>query len=363
MLLTGISLLGWVHTIACLIAILAGAYVLCARKGTRRHRLWGWWYAGSMAVLNISIMTVYRFDIRPGKPPQVGPHIFGIFHGMVLVTLAAVILAIFAASRQKRLLWAHVHAQAVLFSYYLLIGGLINEMFVRITALRSFAMTLSPHAGNPANTLLAREAQTATMTIWLVLVLWFAIKVTRGRAPKTVTIGYPLRYSGGLLAACSGIGIIVGGLLGSPGYGLIAGMAAGFIVARRAAAIVRPRWGRPSMSQLRVLIGVIGLEMTIFSLLGASGAFAHIAHAAMFEITLAIVGFHFLPMRWSHGPLMPLLGAAVLVWLGAGVTMHLPLPVIAAGDGLLKLGFGLAMAWPLMMAATRDASQSQYRQA
>lgn len=356
MLLTGISLLGWVHTIACLVAIFAGAYVLCAPKGTRRHRYWGWWYAGSMLVQNISIMAVYRFDIHPGKSPQIGPHIFGIFHGMALAALAAVVLAIFAASRQKRLLWAHVHVQAMLFSYYLLIGGLINEMFVRITVLRNFAMTLSPHAGNPVNTVLAREAQTGGMVIWLVLALWFAIKVMRERAPKSVTIGYPLRYSGGLLAACAGIGIIAGGLLGSPGYGLIAGMAAGFIVARRAAAIVRPRWGRPSVTQLRVLVGVIGLEMTIFSLLGASGTFAHTAHGAMFEITLAVVGLHFLPMRWSHGPLMPLLGVAVLMWLGAGVTMHLPLPAIAAGDGLLKLGFGAAMAWPLMKSAPKVQS-------
>lgn len=363
MLLTGISLLGWVHTIACLIAIFAGAYVLCTRKGTRRHRLWGWWYAGSMAVLNTTIMAVYRFDIRPGKPPQIGPHIFGIFHWMALVTLTAVILAIFAASRQKRLPWGHVHAQSMLFSYYLLIGGLLNEVFVRVTALRSFAMALSPHAGNPVNTVLAREAQTAGMMIWLALALWFAIKVTRERAPKTATIGYPLRYSGGLLTACAGIGIIIGGLLGSPGYGLIAGLAAGFIVSRRAAATVRPYWGRPSLSQLRVLVSVIGLEMTIFSLLGASGAFAHMAHSMMFEITLAIVGFHFLPMRWTHGPLMPLLGAAVLMWLGGGVMMHLPLPVIAAGDGLLKLGFGLAMAWPLIKSATTDPTPGEYRQA
>ena len=353
MLLTGISLLGWVHTIACIIAIITGAYILWARKGTRRHRTWGWWYVGSMVVLNISIMTIYRFDIRPGKPPQVGPYIFGIFHGMALVTFAAVALAVFAARRQKAsMAWAHAHAQAMLFSYYLLIGGLINEMLVRITALRNFALALSPHAGNPANTLLAREAQTADMVIWLVLALWFAIKVTRERAANPVTIGYPLRYNGGLLVACAGIGIVIGGLLGSPGYGLIAGMGAGVVVARRAAVYVRPRWGRPSMTQLRVLVSVIGLEMTIFSLLGASGAFAHMAHGMMFEIALAVVGFHFLPMRWSHGPLMPLLGTAVLVWLGAGVATHLPLPVIAAGDGLLKLGFGTAMAWPLMKSAT-----------
>jgi hypothetical protein len=79
--------------------------------------------------------------------------------------------------------------------------------------------------------------------------------------------------------------------------------------------------------------------------------------AATWEITLGIVGFHFLIMRFSHGPMMPALGAAVLGWLGLGVMLHLPLPVMAGIDGLIKLGFGAAMAWPLLRPSTRTMEQ------
>ncbi|MBA2587070.1 MAG: hypothetical protein H0U98_00425 [Alphaproteobacteria bacterium] len=66
MLLTGISLLGWVHSFACVMAIFTGAYVLAGRKGTPRHRLWGWWYAAAMVVQSLLVMAIYRFDFIPG---------------------------------------------------------------------------------------------------------------------------------------------------------------------------------------------------------------------------------------------------------------------------------------------------------
>lgn len=145
MLLTGISLLGWVHTVACLIAILAGAYLLCATKGTRRHRLLGWWYAAAMMVQSLLVMAIYHFDYIPGPHAKPGPHIFGFFHWGSLLALAAVALALFSATRQKRhLAWAHAHTQSMLFSYYLLISALINELFARVVTLRTAALALSP---------------------------------------------------------------------------------------------------------------------------------------------------------------------------------------------------------------------------
>ena len=343
--------MGWIHTIACLIAIPAGAYVLVARKGTRRHRQFGWWYAGSMLVQAVTIMAVYHFDVRLGKNPQTGPHIFGMFHWMALATLVAVLLAVFAASRQKRVAWAHVHAQTMLFSYYLLIGGLVNEMVVRILPLRHLAMTLSPHARNAAATLVAREGQTACMMIWLVLAVYFVLKVMRDRTPGVVTTGHPLRYSGGLFVACAGAGIAIGGVLGMLGMGFMAGAILGFIAARRSAVFVRPRWGRPSMPQLRVMLFAIGLEIVIFSMLGAAGFFQKHPPTTVFETAMGIVGAHFLILRFSHGPFMLALGTAVLAWLGLGHILHLPLQFVALGDGLIKLGFGLAMAWPLLKPA------------
>src|ERR1700712_957926 len=156
MILSNIVLLGWLHAAACLVALGAGACVLIARKGTARHRLLGYLYAGAMLMLNLSIMGVYRFDMLPGKTPKMGPNIFGVFHWMAITTLVAVALGVFAATRQKRTVWAHVHAQAMLFSYYLLFSGMINQLFVRVVAVRAWAMQMSSHVLVPGAGMLAR---------------------------------------------------------------------------------------------------------------------------------------------------------------------------------------------------------------
>ena len=349
MLIANISFFGWLHSIACVIALIAGTYVMIARKGTRRHRLLGWWYAGAMMVQAITIMAVYRFDVLLGRPPKVGPHIFGVFHWMAIATSVAVALAIFAATRQRRsIVWAHVHAQAMLFSYFLLVGGLINEAVVRITLLRELAMVISPHAPNPAASLLTGEAQTGWTMIWLALALWSFLKVGRDRAPKPVTVGYPLRYSGGLFVACVGAGILLGAITNIMNWCLLGGFVLGFIASRRSASLVRERWGRPSLAQLRVLVFAIGLEFTLFAIMGRSGFFLHMPREIVWQTTLVIVALHFLIMRFSHGPLILALGAVVLGWLEVGQLLHLPVQVMAAGDGMIKLAFGLVMAWPLL---------------
>ena len=351
MLIANISFMGWLHSIACLIALAGGTYVTIARKGTRRHRQLGWWYAGAMAVQAVTIMAVYRFDVILGRTPKTGPNIFGVFHWMAIASFVAVALAILAATRQRRsIVWAQTHAQAMLFSYYLLVGGLITEAVVRIMPLRGLAMAISPRAPNPAATLLAGEAQTGWMMIWLALALWFFLKVSRDRAPKPVTIGHPLRYSGGLFVAFVGAGILAGVVTNIIGWCVLGGFVLGFIAARRSGASVRERWGRPSLTQLRVLVLALGLEFTIFAVLGRSGFFAHAPRAMVWQVSLVIVALHFLIMRFSHGPMTLALGAVVLGWLEIGQLLHLPLQVMAAGDGTLKLVFGLAMAWPLLRA-------------
>src|ERR1043165_826780 len=137
MSLTGISLLGWLHSFACAIAIVACAYVLFARKGTARRRLWGWWYAGAMIVQSLLVMGLYNFDVVPGSRAKPGPHIFGFFHIGSLLTLACVALALVSARRQRDgVKWALLHTQSMLFTYYMLISALINEAFARVLVLR-----------------------------------------------------------------------------------------------------------------------------------------------------------------------------------------------------------------------------------
>jgi len=177
-MMNNISLMGWLHTIACLIALCAGAYVLSASKGTPRHRKLGWWYVGAMVALNLSVLTVYSHDFVPGRPP--GPGNFGFFHWLTIVTLLTTVLAVVAGMRQRgSRFWAHTHAQAMLFSYYMLVGGLINELIVRVVPLRAWIVRTFPHPVNPAANPAVGMVQLAAMLLWLALVVRFAVKVTR----------------------------------------------------------------------------------------------------------------------------------------------------------------------------------------
>ena len=59
---------------------------------------------------------------------------------------------------------------------------------------------------------------------------------------------------------------------------------------------------------------------------------------------IAIVGAHFLPMAWSFGSLIAVLGLACLGVAAAGwFAPAIPAEALIATDGLLKLAFGLAM--------------------
>jgi len=187
------------------------------------------------------------------------------------------------------------------------------------------------------------------------LALVFFLQVMRRHRVKTeiFTVGYPMRYSGGVFLVCVGLGIIAGGLWhGGQALALFFVVSAGigFVLLIRTRRLVAPIWGTPSPRQTRFMLAAIGSEFALFFLLGASGFFQHQSAAMVWETALGIVGLHFLIMRGSHGPLMTWLALSVLAWLGVGHLLHLSLQVTAVGDGLLKLGFGGIMARPLLPA-------------
>jgi hypothetical protein len=316
-----------------------------------------------MIVQSLLVMGLYNFDFIPGQKAKPGPHIFGFFHVGSLITMAAIALALFGARRQhKSLLWALIHTQAMLFSYYLLISALINELFARIVPLRHYALALSPHAATIINTELVRYAQLAWMIAWALAAIWVAQKIAGQRRPPERTVGYPMRYGGGVFVACVGLGIALGAIAGMLLWGFLAGVATGIVMARRASRLVKPRWGSPSLVQGRAMAFAVTLEFAIFQILGGGGFFAQMPRAAAWETGLAIVGFHFLIMRWSHGRWMAFLGLSVLAWLGIAIWMHLPLQFVALGDGLLKLAVGAVMAWPLFQTALKGQSAPGCRQ-
>lgn len=128
-----ISLIGWLHTAVCVAAMAAGAVALCTRKGSARHRRCGRWYVRTMIAAQLTALLIY------------GDGGFGIFHWLAVVALLLVLLAAFAAPRQARLAWSIAHVSGMVWSYHLLIGGTVNEAFLRLPALRSVA----PFDGGP----------------------------------------------------------------------------------------------------------------------------------------------------------------------------------------------------------------------
>ena len=135
------------------------------------------------------------------------------------------------------------------------------------------------------------------------------------------------------------------------GYGLAGGAFAGSFLSGKARRAARPLYGQASLNQLRMMVIAIGSEMLVFALLGASGLFASLPAAEVWDICFGIVGAHFLIMRFSHGPMMLRLAGAVLGWLALGITLHLSPFALALGDGAIKLAIGAWMLWPLLRPA------------
>jgi len=120
------SALGWFHSFACLFALATGLFNIVTRKGTGLHQGVGLAFTLALVGVCLSGLGIYRL------------HRFWFPHWDAVATL--VILALgWAAARFKRPRrgWIYVHLTAMLLSYYMLIGGGVNEVFLRVNMLRS----------------------------------------------------------------------------------------------------------------------------------------------------------------------------------------------------------------------------------
>src|SRR5579872_52383 len=128
-----LSLLGWAHSYACLAAMILGPPAYFQRKGSGPHRRFGRAYLVVMLGVNLTAFAIYR------------RHMFWSPHWFAVAALACVAVA-FAAARfhWPRQGWMRLHLSAMLTSYYVLIGGGVNEVFLRIDALRRLAYPAHP---------------------------------------------------------------------------------------------------------------------------------------------------------------------------------------------------------------------------
>jgi uncharacterized membrane protein len=149
-----LSFLGWIHSLACVVALALGGINLARPKGTRRHRAIGQAYLWAMLVVGVTSLAIY------------GQGRFFFPHWLAVASLALTGLAYaFAHFRRPAGLWLHGHVTSTVLTYYLLIGGGINEAFLRVDVLcRLSGGFPSPLIGA---THMAVLALTAIALVWL----------------------------------------------------------------------------------------------------------------------------------------------------------------------------------------------------
>jgi len=124
--------LGWVHLVASLAALAVGMLVLLRPKGTPVHKQRGRVYALAPLVTNVTAVGIYRRRIF------FFPHWLAI--AALIVTTVGVLAEHFKVPRRA---WLHVHLTCLLTSLYLLVGGGVNEVFLRVDVLRRLAPSLN----------------------------------------------------------------------------------------------------------------------------------------------------------------------------------------------------------------------------
>lgn len=117
---------GAAHLAFATVAVLLGAIILAARKGTRFHRLCGYAYLISMIGVNLTAFGLYR--LFGG---------FGVFHAFALLSLFS-LLGGWWPARRRRAGWLVQHAEVMLWSVVGLYAAFAAEIATRLVPERAF---------------------------------------------------------------------------------------------------------------------------------------------------------------------------------------------------------------------------------
>jgi len=118
--------ISWTHTISATLSLVFGTIVLFANKGDLRHKKLGLWYFYAMLINNSTALAITN---ALGK--WFFPHYLAIACLVVIISGVVVV-------KLKHKYWLNIHIISMVISYYLLIGGAINEAFLHISKLRPF---------------------------------------------------------------------------------------------------------------------------------------------------------------------------------------------------------------------------------
>lgn len=114
------STLGLVHTIAAVLALLAGVFIFVRPKATALHRSLGYTYSVSMAVVIGTALFIYNLTQS-----------FNLLHVFALVSCPPLLLGFIAALR-RRPGWLSTHYEWMCYSYLGLVAAFISETATRV---------------------------------------------------------------------------------------------------------------------------------------------------------------------------------------------------------------------------------------
>lgn len=162
--------ISWIHVVSASLSLIIGPLIFFKNKGTKQHKKIGRWYFYLMLVNNITALLIYNA--------------FGKFffpHWLAVATLIVIILG-FAMTRFKSFKhWMSFHLTCMIVSYYMLIGGAINEMFLHIPSLRPLLFN---------NSFVVGVCHLFAMIFFIGLLIFYLTKYKRNKLTGNRTIAW-----------------------------------------------------------------------------------------------------------------------------------------------------------------------------
>lgn len=115
------SPMGVLHLASSVVAMLLGAYMLWANKGTQRHKKVGYAYCLSMLSVNITAFGIYHLWGR-----------FGVFHGFALLSLFSLLSGMIPIMVRKNARTLGLHLNFMYWSVIGLYCAFVAEVLVRV---------------------------------------------------------------------------------------------------------------------------------------------------------------------------------------------------------------------------------------
>lgn len=148
-----ITLISAAHVLTASLSLIIGAIVIVLNKGSLLHKKLGVFYFYAMIINNVTSLFIYRLGI------------FFFPHWLAIITLGIIIPGFLITKFKTYKHWLKIHIICFILSYYMLIGGAINEAFLRIEELK-------PIMGTPSFGIIHFSAQ----IIFVIIITYFLIK-------------------------------------------------------------------------------------------------------------------------------------------------------------------------------------------